>query len=117
MTAHLYCWSPGIDLEPKGPDFQKKVSILHRAPKSPGSPRLIAFVEDLLSRYGDLTETEDTVWGDGPLANNILGEFINISMIRSRYAEAAPFVIETAHRHGLHCYDPQDSDFYPAPLS
>jgi hypothetical protein len=78
------------------------------------SPKLLAFVSELLSRYADLTETDDTVWGDGPLVNNILGGFINMSLIWSRYQEAASFVAATAHCHGLDCYDPQTGDFYPA---
>ncbi len=71
-------------------------------------------MEALLSRHADVMETDDTVWGDGPLVNNILGGFINMSLTWPGYAEAMPFVIETAGRHGLHCYDPQSDDFYPA---
>jgi hypothetical protein len=116
MTAHPYCWAPSLNLDPQDPEFHRRVEALHRSPKPSRSPRLVTFVEDLLSRYPDLTQTEDTVWGDGPLVNNILGEFINMSLIWSRYTEAAPFIIETAHKHGLHCYDPQNSDFYHVPL-
>src|SRR5262249_20283343 len=116
MTAHLYCWAPSLNLVPEDPDFHREISALHRGPKPPASPHLVAFVEDLLSRYPDLTQTEDTVWGDGPLVNNITGAFTNTPLIWSRYAEATPVIIETAHRHGLHCYDPQGGDFYPAPL-
>ena len=116
MTAHLYCWAPDLDLAPSGADFHERVRALHRSPQPPRSPRLVSFVNELLARYADLTETEDTVWGDGPLAGNILGEFINMSLIWSRYAEAAPFVIEIAHKHGLHCYDPQAGTFYPVPV-
>src|SRR5579862_9725981 len=112
MTAHLYCWAPGLDLNPQNPGFHERVWALHQMGKSPRSPRLVAFVEALLSRYADLTETEDTVWADGPLVNNILGDFINMSLIWPRYAEAVPFVVETAHKHGLHCYDPQTEEFY-----
>ena len=116
MTAHLYCWAPSLNLDPKHPDFGERVLALNQAPTPSRSPRLVAFVEDLVSRYADFPPTEDTVWGDGPLVGNILGDFINMSLVWSRYAEAAPFVIETAHKHGLHCYDPQGGDFYPAQL-
>ena len=116
MTAHLYCWVPDLDLAPSGADFHERVRALHRSPQPARSPRLVSFVNELLARYADLTETEDTVWGDGPLAGNILGEFINMSLIWSRYVEAAPFVIEIAHKHGLHCYDPQAGTFYPVPV-
>jgi hypothetical protein len=116
MTAHLYCWARSLNLDPKDPEFRQRIEALHRAPKPSRSPRLVTFVDDLLSRYPDLTQTEDTVWGDGPLVNNILGEFINMSLVWSRYAGAAPYIIETAHKHGLHCYDPQGGDFYPTSL-
>jgi hypothetical protein len=114
MTAHLYCWAPDLDLTPSEADFHERVDALHRGPKPPRSPRLVRFVDELLTRYPDLMETENTVWGDGPLVGNILGDFINMSLIWSGYVEAAQFVIETAHKHGLHCYDPQTSTFYPA---
>jgi len=113
MTAHLYCWAPELDLNPTDRGFHERVEAPHQGPKPPRSPKLVALVEDLLSRYADLTQTEDTVWGDGPLINNILGDFINMSLIWNRYNEAAPYVVETAHKHGLHCYDPQTDEFYP----
>ncbi len=71
------------------------------------------FVSDLIARYPDLAETTDTVWGDGPLVGNIIGDFINISLVWSRYEEAAPFIVQTAHKHGLHAYNPQTGDFFP----
>lgn len=67
MTANLYCWTPSLDLDPEAPDFQDKLGALleEEAPPAPSS-RLVAFVEELLTRYPDLTETEDTVWAMGP---------------------------------------------------
>ena len=73
-------------------------------------------MQELLARYDDLTKTEDTVWGDGPLIRNIRGDFINISLIWTRYQEAVPFIAATAHRHGLNCYDAQTGDLFPAAL-
>ena len=113
MTAHLYCWHPSLGLTPASASFVEQVTALHEAPAPTPSPALLSFVESLLAEYPDLTETDDTVWGDGPLENNIIGNFINMSLIWSRYEEAAPFVIATAHDHGLHCYDPQSDEFYP----
>ncbi len=115
MTAYLYCWAPSLTLHPEDADFHERVDALHRSPEQPRSTKLIAFVEALLARYPDLTETEDTVWGDGPLIGNILWDFINMSLVWSRYDEALPFIVETAHKHVLHCYDPQTDTFYPAP--
>jgi len=113
MTAHLYCWDPVINLTPANDTFHDRVNELHRGKMPPRSQKLVDFVTGLLARYPDLTQTDDTVWGDGPLVGNIIGDFINMSLIWSRYAEAIPFVVDTAHRHGLHCYDPQTNEFYP----
>jgi hypothetical protein len=112
VTAHLYCWDPSLGLDPADSSFGNRVAALHEGPMPPRSPKLATFVSDLLTRYPDLTETEDTVWGDGPLVGNIIGDFINMSLIWSRYEEAIPFVVDTAHRHGLRCYDPQTGKFY-----
>jgi hypothetical protein len=115
VSANLYCWVPNPDLNPTDRASHDKIDALHQAPTPPRSARLVAFVAELLTRYRDLTETEDTVWADGPLVGNIIGEFINMGLIWSRYEEAVPFVIEIAHKHGLHCYDPQSGDFFPVP--
>jgi hypothetical protein len=117
MTAHLYCWDLSLGLVPTDRSFYDRIKALHRDAKPPPSPKLVAFVADLLVRYGDLTETDDTVWGDGPMVNNIIGDFINMSLIWSRYQEAVPFVTMTARKHGLHCFDPQTGEFYPAPAT
>lgn len=114
MTAHLYCWHPELNLLPTDKAFGDRIEALHKPRRVPRtSPQLIAFVDALLDRYPDLTETQDTVWADGPLKGNIVDEFINMSLKWSRYKDAVPFVIQTAHQHGLHCYDPQDGAFYP----
>lgn len=112
-TANLYCWEPSLALNPTDRSFYETISAL-RAAKPPRSPKLVAFVNDLLTRYPDATEAQDTVWADGPLTGDIIGGFINMSLIWPRYAEATPFVISTAHRHGLHCFDPQTGRFHPA---
>jgi hypothetical protein len=105
-----------LNLVPGSEDFDRRVDEIHEyASKPPPSERMIRLVDALLTRYPDLTETEDTVWADAPLKNNILGQFINMGIMWNRYAEAAEFVIETAHSMGLHAYDPQDGSFYPAP--
>jgi hypothetical protein len=113
MTAHLYCWHPELNLLPTDRTFLDRIGALYERRQVPPAFQLIAFVEDLLERYPDVTESEDTVWADGPLDGNIIDEFINMSLIWSRYEEAVPFVVATAHKHGLHCYDPQTGDFYP----
>jgi hypothetical protein len=81
MSAHLYCWAPSLGLDPEAADFQDKLGALleEEAPPAP-SPRLVAFVEALLTRYPDLTETEDAVWAMGPLVKCIVGDFIDMPM-------------------------------------
>jgi hypothetical protein len=111
----MYCWESSLALDPAERSFYKAISALQadalQAANPPRSPKVVAFVADLLARYPDLTETEDTVWADGPLAGDITGGFINMSFIWSRYEEAAPFVVATAHKHGLNCFDPQTGNF------
>jgi hypothetical protein len=112
VTAHMYCWDPKLRLDPRNDSFHRRIATL---PRTEPSPKLIAFVGELLRRYDDLTaEVDDTVWGDGPLTRSIVGDFINISLIWSRYEEAARFIAATAHRYGLNCYDAQNGDYYPA---
>ncbi len=114
MTA-LYCWQPTLPLDPREEVFYDQVLALHQRPRPIPSGELLAFAGDLLVQYRDLTKADETLWGDGPLAGNILGKFINMSLTWPQYEEALPSVVATAARHGLHCYDPQTSEFYPAP--
>jgi hypothetical protein len=114
MSASFYCWAPTLDLKPEARDFADRVEAMHEARAPPASPQLIAFVAALLARYPDLdVDEEDTVWSDGPLADNIIGDFLNIGVIWPRVGEAETFIRETAHKHGLHFYDPQSEAFYP----
>jgi hypothetical protein len=114
-SAYMYCWEPSLALNPAEQSFYKTISALQadalQAANPARSPKLVAFVTDLLARYPDLTDTEDTVWADGPLVNDITGGVINMSLIWTRYQEAAPFVVATAHKHGLNCFDPQTGEF------
>src|SRR5262249_35087732 len=110
-TAHLYCWEPSLALVPVDQSFRERIRALRGTPPS---PKMVTFVVDLLARYAEATETEDTPWADGPLVGNIRGGFSNISLIWPRYREATPFVITTAHKHGLHCFDFQTGRFHPA---
>lgn len=111
MTAHIYCWAPELDLDPARSSFPDELGAVDGAPPS---QKLLSFVSDLLNRYEDVTVSDDTVWGDGPLIRNISGDFINMSLVWSRYEEAAPFIVSTAHAHQLNCYDPQTGEFFPA---
>jgi hypothetical protein len=63
MSANLYCWEPSLSLKPSDPEFGAQLDRVCNS-SSPPSPQLIRFVEALLARYLDLTQTDDTVWSD-----------------------------------------------------
>ena len=115
MSANLYAWEPRIGLSPRDNDFQARVdSLSDPSHLQPPSPVMRAFVTALLAHYPDLTVADDTPWADGPLLGDANGGFINVSLIWSRYNEARPFFLATAHRLSLDAYDPQDSRYFPA---
>ena len=114
MSANLYCWGPSLPLNPRDRQFGEQLDQVY-ASQAPPTPQLTRFVTDLLARYPDLTQTEETVWSDGPLINNVIGSFINMGIIWRELDKAMPVIISIAHSHGLHCYDPQNEKFYPAP--
>jgi uncharacterized caspase-like protein len=61
MTAHFFCWEPSVDIDPTSPDFRDQL-IKAQTSNEPSSPKLRAFVLDLLAKYPDLSETDDTPW-------------------------------------------------------
>ncbi len=71
------------------------------------TPAIHHYVEALLQRWPDLTETERTVWADGPLIGNASGPMIYFAMVWSHHKEASAFAVHLAARHGLVCFDPQ----------
>jgi hypothetical protein len=113
MSANLYCWTPELALTPKEPALHEEIGKLMGEPKPAPSAKLIALVDELLKQFPDLTVSDDTVWAAGPLREEIVGQFINIAIVWSRYEEARRFIIWMANRHGLNCYDPQDGQFFP----
>jgi len=115
MTAHFYGWEPILDICPKRADFIQRLSEAQDQPGASGA-KLLELVAALLAKYPDLAETEDTPWATGPLTGEIGGNFINFAVGWSCYNEdLISFVVETAHCHGLHCFDPQSGQFYQAP--
>ncbi|MBL8884909.1 MAG: hypothetical protein JNL45_17845 [Hyphomicrobium sp.] len=112
MTAHFYCWEPSVDIDPTSPNFREQL-IKAQNSKDTTSLRLLGFVSDLLAKYPDLTETDDTPWATGPLAGEITGKFMNFVASWSWFTDdLVEFVSSTARRHGLHCYDPQHHKHY-----
>jgi hypothetical protein len=47
------------------------------------------------------------------MLNDANGGFIDFAVRWDYYEKVAPFIITTAHRHGLNCYDPQIYRYYP----
>ena len=116
MSADFHCWDPVLKLDPSDPDFPRKVDALYEAKEAP-APLLLAFMAALLERYQDATLTDDAPWSVGPLRAEIIGRFMNVPVRWSRYEEAGPFVISTAERFGLCCYDLAANRFYRPALS
>ena len=91
--------------------FQEHMIRLEGEPEPP-HPAILAYIEELTSRYPDLTELPDedvdeSPWADGPLVNNATGPFYYFSMTYSGAEKALEFVAEAAARRGLVCFDPQ----------
>ena len=91
-------------------------TTIARSPRSIGSStNLLRFVAALQAKYPDLTESDDTPWATGPLPGEICDNFINFAVSWSWYNDdLISFVVETAHSHGLHCFNPQSNEFYEA---
>jgi hypothetical protein len=114
VSADFLCWIPALALLPGSPAFQDRVQQLDDATNLPPTPAIVEFVHTLERRYPDLSQTENTVWADGPMLDDAHGGFIDFSVTWDHYDEVKPFVLSTAHRLRLDCYDPQVSRFYPA---
>jgi hypothetical protein len=115
MSANFLCWVPAIALLPSSPGFMDRVDEFDRQPAKPPAPAIVRFVNDLLKRYPDLTETRtDTPWADGPMIRDANGGFINFSIRWDYYDKITPFVTSAARRDGLNCFDPQTAEYYPA---
>lgn len=75
------------------------------------SPRILAFLRELTARYPDLedlpeNEIEDSPWSVSP-TDDAVGVYSYLCLVYSKIEEALPFIVQTAKRHGLVCFDPQ----------
>jgi hypothetical protein len=113
--ANFYCWEPLLGLNPGSDDFRRKVREIYRNnPKPAPSEGMLKLVDALVKRYPDAAETDETVWTDGTLKSQIIGQFINMGIKWWGFEEASQFATSTANRLGLHAYNPQTGAFYPA---
>jgi hypothetical protein len=76
------------------------------------SPRLLSYIDGLTAKYPDLDdlpddEVDDSPWADSPLLGNVMGPFFYFALMPSKADETVPFIAETARRHELVCFDPQ----------
>jgi hypothetical protein len=74
--------------------------------------QILGFIEELTARYPDLDdlsdeEVDDSPWADSPLRGNVMGPFFYFALVPSKADETIPFIAETARRHELVCFDPQ----------
>lgn len=83
--------------------------LLEQPPAESQQPTLVAFADDLLARYPDITEDagEDSPWSTGPLKNEIVGSLFYFPMRYSAAQATIPFIVERATAHDLVCFDPQ----------
>lgn len=79
------------------------------ADREPASERIRAFIEELLGRYPALGEPgdEDSPWAMGPDPGNANGDFVYLTMTFSGARRCLEWIVETALRHKLICFDPQ----------
>jgi hypothetical protein len=113
MPAYFACWEPHLGLHPGADGNAERFHAILTA-REPPSPKMLAFADFLLARYPDLTETEDTIWADGPLKNNISGSLIYFTVTWSGYTEGRLFVRPAARMHGLDFHDLQANLYIPA---
>jgi hypothetical protein len=80
--------------------------------EEPPSARIVSYIEELTAKYPDLDdlsddEVDDSPWADSPLRGNVMGPFFYFALVPSKADETVPFIAETAQRHELVCFDPQ----------
>ncbi len=114
MSANFWCWAPALALVPSSPDFLHRVDGLHDAPFKPPAHAIVEFVNGLTRKYPDLGVSDNSPWADGPLVGDANGQFIDFSIQWDSYERVIPFVLLTARKSGLSCYDPQDYRYFPA---
>jgi hypothetical protein len=113
LSANFWCWVPALALAPSSPDFLHRVDSLHDAPFKPPAHAIVEFVNGLTRKYPDLSVSGEGPWADGPMIRDANGAFIDFSITWDGYEHVIPFVLSTARRSGLDCYDPQDYRCYP----
>ena len=114
MSYDLAFWvgpTPASDDE-AAEEFERRATFMEDedAELRPATPTVAAFISELLSRFPALDEDSDdeNIWATGPEPGDINGDFVYLTMTYPGAERAYDFVTETARRHGLVCYDPQN---------
>lgn len=85
--------------------------------EKPPHPLMVKLIETLMEKYPCIStlsdeEVDNTIWSDGPLMSNIIGDLCILAVSFSKVEEALPFIKETAKNLGLVFYDGQEEVIY-----
>ncbi len=94
-------------------EFERRASFMEDddVEFAPPTPEMQAFITELLRRFPPLDESSDedtNVWATGPEPGDINGDFAYLTMTYPGAERAYDLVTETARKHGLVCFDPQN---------
>jgi hypothetical protein len=114
MAADIDCWEPALGHHPDDPGFDEISEAMGRE-NLPPSPTLLKFLDALTARYPLGCEENDCIdiWSMHP-EEGLTGGFLALSISWSGYEDAQPWIRQIAHDHGLHFFDRQTEEFYPA---
>ena len=93
-------------------EFERRAAVFDdEGTLAPASPKLKEFVEELLTILPPLDESDDPAspWATGPEPGTVTGEFAYLTMTYPGARAALDTVIDVARRHGLICFDPQET--------
>ncbi len=114
MSYDLAFWvgsAPASDDE-AAEEFERRAAFMEDEDTefSPPTPVMQEFLKELLTHFPALDETsdEDNVWATGPEPGDINGDFAYLTLTYPGAERAYELVTDTARKHGLVCYDPQN---------
>ncbi len=94
-------------------EYERRMAYLEEldddAELAPASPRVQAFLDELLREFPPLGTPDDEVspWAVGPEPGDINGDVVCLNMTYPGAERAYDGIIEIARRHDLVCFDPQ----------
>ncbi|WP_446216196.1 hypothetical protein [Micromonospora sp. IBHARD004] len=120
MSYDLAVWEgdrPANDAQAETVFEQLYSTFIEDEYPTPPTPRIQAYVQALLTRWGDLTDDDEdqSPWSAGLSIDSASGPFIYFAMVFSRAREVSAGAARIAAEHGLVCFDPQLRRLRPAP--